>query len=488
MPRLRRSLTPALLVLLAVPFFDAGLTGARADNITDCTMGGKDVQIRACSRIIESGRLFGKPIDNYNLSILHANRGNGYRGKRQFDRAIAEYDKAIRINPSFADNYYNRAITYRDKGQIDRAIADYGHAIRRNPRHANAYYNRAIIYRDKRQFDRAIADYGNAIRLTPNDARAYNNRGVAYYLKGQYDRAIADYDRAIKLDPKGLGRYTNRGLAYEKLGRRDKALADFRRVIARRPGDRFARSGLDRLGAKSAGSISKTRRRPASAGCFGNNRGAASLNWNDHFNWAKGQNLETLKRDLSTKTRNIFNCAKVSRKNLNGVFADLSHVVGFAAPGPACFDGNRGAASLDFLGHHRWARSQPRDVLRNDIVWKVSSVLSCMNPSLWAKFFAKASVILAKAPRSGRWINARAKGDWPGKDFACTGGVMPKVKFCDSAHVGNVAVCWVPKDRQTGYPFKECQGQKSWCTYKSVNLSQRQTGSRPGQLYICSAN
>ena len=88
-----------------------------------------------------------------------------------------------------------------DKGKYDDAIADYDKAIALNPNHAYAYNNRAVAYGIKGDLDRAIADLDKAIALNPNDATAYTIRGNAYYVKGDYDRAIADYRKALEIDP-----------------------------------------------------------------------------------------------------------------------------------------------------------------------------------------------------------------------------------------------------------------------------------------------
>ena len=54
----------------------------------------------------------------------------------------------------------------------DKAIADYGEAIRLDPKYAAAYNNRGIAWSAKSEYDMAIADYGEAIRLDPGLALA----------------------------------------------------------------------------------------------------------------------------------------------------------------------------------------------------------------------------------------------------------------------------------------------------------------------------
>jgi tetratricopeptide (TPR) repeat protein len=88
-----------------------------------------------------------------------------------------------------------------DKGKYDDAIADYDKAIALDPNVALAYTIRAVAYGIKGDLDRAIADLDKAITLNPNDATAYTIRGNAYYVKGDYDRAIADYRKALEINP-----------------------------------------------------------------------------------------------------------------------------------------------------------------------------------------------------------------------------------------------------------------------------------------------
>ncbi|HDO52204.1 MAG TPA: hypothetical protein ENH05_05645 [Rhizobiales bacterium] len=75
----------ALTILSALYFF-ARLEGVRADELADCEQGQEEKQIQGCSRIIESGILFGKPIGKKNLAAAHNNRGRAYGRKGAFDR------------------------------------------------------------------------------------------------------------------------------------------------------------------------------------------------------------------------------------------------------------------------------------------------------------------------------------------------------------------------------------------------------------------
>lgn len=214
-----------LAAFLAVALSGA-VSPAHAQNSDVCVKGQGDAKLAACSAVIASGRWRGR-----DLAWAYNNRGNAYRDKGAPDRAIADYNEAIRLDPRDALAYNNRGNAYGDKGDRDRALEDYNEAIRLDPKYAFAYRNRGDIYSDKGDRDRAIADYNEAIRLNPKYPSAYNGRGNAYLAKRDFDRAIADYSEAIRLDPKDAIFYRNRGRASRSMGDLGRAIADYSEAI-----------------------------------------------------------------------------------------------------------------------------------------------------------------------------------------------------------------------------------------------------------------
>jgi tetratricopeptide (TPR) repeat protein len=103
-------------------------------------------------------------------------------------------------NPKDASAYINRGLAWMDKKEYDKAIADYNEAIRLKPKDAFAYINRGNAWGQKKEYGKAITDYDEAIRLNPKDAWAYINRGNAWSNKKEYGKAIADYNQAIRLE------------------------------------------------------------------------------------------------------------------------------------------------------------------------------------------------------------------------------------------------------------------------------------------------
>lgn len=158
---------------------------------------------------------------------VFVNRGNVYKDDfKDYDAAIADYNKTMEINAKFSWPYHNRALAYGRLKRWDEAIADYGRAIECDQNYASAYNGRAWSYCQIGKFEEALPDANRAVELKPNEANFLDTRASVYAGLKRYEEAIADMDRAIKLSPEGW-LYHNRGEIYRLMGNESKAKADF---------------------------------------------------------------------------------------------------------------------------------------------------------------------------------------------------------------------------------------------------------------------
>ncbi len=116
---------------------------------------------------------------------------------READKVIGDYTKAIELNPDEASAYVKRGLAYRVKCKYDRAVADFGRAIELG--NDSAYLERGSVYREKGEYDKAIVDYTKEIELCHQDPIAFYERGNAYKALGKKFEAIADFEEFIKL-------------------------------------------------------------------------------------------------------------------------------------------------------------------------------------------------------------------------------------------------------------------------------------------------
>jgi tetratricopeptide (TPR) repeat protein len=205
-----------------------------------------DQQLVGCTALVESERASAQ-----DRAAGYSNRCWAYSDKGDPDRAIADCNEAIRLDPKLANAYLNRGKAYSDKDDFDRAIADYDQAIELNPKSSMAYNNLCDAYLDKGDNDQAITDCNQAIGLDPKFAVAYRNRGNAYRYKGEVASAVADYNQAIELNPRSYQNYLARGLLSLGAGDLSKALADINQASALNPKDAYTALWLDIVNTRS---------------------------------------------------------------------------------------------------------------------------------------------------------------------------------------------------------------------------------------------
>lgn len=169
-----------------------------------CANASGDVAIADCTLAIQSGRFSG-----HELAGKFNNRGVEWRIKEDYTKAVADYDEAIRLDPDYADAYYNRCVANNRQKKYEIALGDCGKAIELGPT-PNAL---TATGQEKLSDDRSKSDY-------------HVQRGVAYQGLEQYDRAIADHTEALRLHPANLGALDNRASAYEAKGDNNHASDD----------------------------------------------------------------------------------------------------------------------------------------------------------------------------------------------------------------------------------------------------------------------
>jgi tetratricopeptide (TPR) repeat protein len=133
-----------------------------------------------------------------------------HAARREYRRAIAAYDEAIRLKPDMMRAYLRRASAHNHERMHKEAQADYGHVIADHERK------------------------GRATRFLPprEIGLAYLGRGYASNHLGDYRGAKDDFDKVLAQQPQSSNALKWRGLALEHLGDRAQALADYRAALA----------------------------------------------------------------------------------------------------------------------------------------------------------------------------------------------------------------------------------------------------------------
>ena len=104
---------------------------------------------------------------------------------------VSKYDDAIMDGASNLNT-----------GKPEKALEDFNRAIKIKPQVAAGYLGRANTLNIMGRYQEAIEDYDRTLEIDPKLANAYINRAIAYSHLGEYEKAITDYEKGLELDPK----------------------------------------------------------------------------------------------------------------------------------------------------------------------------------------------------------------------------------------------------------------------------------------------
>jgi len=94
----------------------------------------------------------------------------------------------------------NLGASLLQQGKLEEAIAEFRKAVELDPKYTAAHLHLGYAYDRKGQVDEAIAQYRRVIELEPGSVIAHTNLGVLYDRKGLYDEAIGEFEHALRID------------------------------------------------------------------------------------------------------------------------------------------------------------------------------------------------------------------------------------------------------------------------------------------------
>ncbi|MEI2694139.1 MAG: tetratricopeptide repeat protein [Saprospiraceae bacterium] len=168
-----------------------------------------------------------------NTPLPYNNRANYLRDLKQFDRALEDYNMAIKYKAGHA-TYNSRARLFFNKNEDQKAIQDYDQAIKMKPE-AEYYVNRGAAKAKLGRWDEALSDINKGLELNKNWKVGYLNRSILYNQAGKTDLALADIDSYLKLDSKSPELWFEGARCLVLLNQAEKALSYFNNAIRLNP-------------------------------------------------------------------------------------------------------------------------------------------------------------------------------------------------------------------------------------------------------------
>lgn len=166
--------------------------------------------------------------------------GNAYCDLQRYNEALAAYDSATHIRPTFTTAWFNKAIALEELGRSEEALTSYDTALEGEPNDPMIWLNKSSALEVMGRYKEALIAVDNAIGLAPDDANAWNNKGNILSGLHRYGDALQAYDRGLafaNVAKTKANLLLNKGVTLNAIGKRTEALAAYDAAIEIAPMD-----------------------------------------------------------------------------------------------------------------------------------------------------------------------------------------------------------------------------------------------------------
>ncbi|MFD7223573.1 tetratricopeptide repeat protein [Streptomyces sp. NPDC059892] len=189
------------------------------------------------------GLLLDRPgLDTRGRAAAHTVRGRELREAGGHAQALAEYDRALALDPDEPRAYYGRGLTHHLNGADEAALADLRRADELAPDTTWILGEYGELLRAVGRDEEAVGLLDRVLLLDPTAEYALASRGVARHALGQRAAALADLGRALELDSEYLWALVRRARLLREMGEPDRSLADLDRAVELAPDNAWVAS------------------------------------------------------------------------------------------------------------------------------------------------------------------------------------------------------------------------------------------------------
>ncbi|MEB3216647.1 MAG: tetratricopeptide repeat protein [Nostocales cyanobacterium 94392] len=178
-------------------------------------------------------------INSANAGELYKKANTFYELQRYQD-ALSSYQKAIEIQPEYAQAWNGQANVLYELNSYQEALLAYDKAIQIEPDYQESWSGRGFVLNKLQRFQEAISSFDKALKLESEAPEVWNGKGEALSNLKRYEEAIKSYDKAVELQPEYEQAWYNKAWALYSLRRYEDAFSTYEKVLQLNPNNERA--------------------------------------------------------------------------------------------------------------------------------------------------------------------------------------------------------------------------------------------------------
>ena len=163
--------------------------------------------------------------------VYYSNVGLSLKKLKKWKEAEKAYKKALKLDPTNDLNWNDLGLLAYEQGADEKAIEYYQKAIEINPKYAVYHSNVGLSLKKLKRWEEAEAAFRKATALDPTNDLNWNDLGLLAYEQGADEKAIEYYQKAIEINPENPIYHSNVGLALKYLGKRKEAEKAYKKAL-----------------------------------------------------------------------------------------------------------------------------------------------------------------------------------------------------------------------------------------------------------------
>ncbi len=169
------------------------------------------------------------------FALARLNLGELYAKTGKIEKAIVEWDAALKVDPSLLPAHFNLGTAYMMTGKLEPAENTFKHCLKLNSRHEPALFNLAKVYQMQQKWDESSQQFNVFLEATGPNPSAYAQIGFNFNRQSNWKKAQSFLEKSISLQPDNVNTRIYLAEALANLGQKEKALEQLKSVLNPNP-------------------------------------------------------------------------------------------------------------------------------------------------------------------------------------------------------------------------------------------------------------